>query len=154
MRNFIETFESAFERLHARSCELVSATPASQLFAKPFENSESFSFGELIVRSAGKVEQTFGGITSRLWDDPFEWTLPEELSTGEKILEYFGEVRQTRERGFQFLDSDEVLTREIPSPEKMRTIFEILLSTLIEAERYEANSIVVREFFVLPKENF
>ena len=40
-----------------------------------------FSCGEYILRSAAAVEQTFGGITTRLWDDPFEWTLPEALST-------------------------------------------------------------------------
>jgi hypothetical protein len=32
---------------------------------------------EQILRSARIVEQVSGGITANLWDDPFEWTLPE-----------------------------------------------------------------------------
>lgn len=105
------------------------------------------------MRSAGKVEQTFGGITSRLWDDPFEWTLPEEMSSSEKILEYFDEVKKTRILGFRFLVSDDDLTRELPSPEKMRTIFEILLETIIEAEKYEVSSRLSRNLAAERKVN-
>jgi hypothetical protein len=33
------------------------------------------SCGEQVLRSAAIVEQSFGGLTANLWDDPFEWTL-------------------------------------------------------------------------------
>ncbi len=144
MRTFIESFERAFAGLHERSCLLVVETSQEILFLRPSNRPEIYSFGELILRSAAKVEQTFGGITSRLWDDPFEWTLPEKMSNCEKILEYFDEVRETRIRGFDFLVSDEDLKRELPSPERMRTIFEVLLETIVDAEKFEASSRISR----------
>ena len=45
----------------------------------------NYHLGEHIVRSAGAVEQTFDGITANLWDDPFEWTLPENLATPREV---------------------------------------------------------------------
>ena len=106
-----------------------------------------FSCGEYILRSAGAVEQTFGGIMSRLWDDPFEWTLPEELSTIEKISEYLAEVEETRRKGFAFFASDEDLKREIPAPEKLRSIFEILLETVARAEHFQGRAFAVFQMF-------
>ena len=41
-----------------------------------------------ILRSAAAIEQMCGGLTANLWDDPFEWTLPETLSTPAKVIEY------------------------------------------------------------------
>ena len=84
---------------------------------------------------------------TRLWDDPFEWTLPEELSTNEKILEYFAEVEATRMKGFTFFTSDEDLRREIPAPEKLQTIFEILLETLARAEHFQGRAFAVFQMF-------
>ena len=55
------------------------------------------SCGEQVLRSAAIVEQTFGGLTANLWDDPFEWTLPETLSTSAKVIEYLNEVEATRQ---------------------------------------------------------
>ena len=74
------------------------------------------AFAAAILRSAAAVEQTFGGITTRLWDDPFEWTLPEALSTNELILNYLNETEETRRKCFAFFASDEDLRREIPAP--------------------------------------
>lgn len=106
-----------------------------------------FSCGEFILRSAGAVEQTFGGITTRLWDDPFEWTLPEELSTTGKMIEYLGEVEETRRKGFTFFDSDDDLQREMPAPEKLKSIAAILLETLARAEHYEGRAYAVYQMF-------
>ena len=76
-----------------------------------------FSCGEYVLRTAAIVEKTFGGITTRLWDDPFEWTLPEKLSDKHAIIDYLDEVEQTRSNGFKFFTSDSDLTREMPAPE-------------------------------------
>ena len=106
-----------------------------------------FSCGEYILRSAGAVEQTFGGITSRLWDDPFEWTLPEELSTTDKISDYLNEVEATRQKGFAFFTSDEDLKREMPAPEKLKSICEILLETIARAEHFQGRAFAVFQMY-------
>jgi len=102
-----------------------------------------FSCGEYVLRSAAKIEQTFGGITTRLWDDPFEWTLPEELSTTVLITEYLAEVERTRLKGFSLFKSDEDLRREMPAPEKLKTIFEILIETVARAEHFQGRAFAV-----------
>jgi len=150
MKLLINSFDHQFSQLHARSCELVRNIPPQKLYWQPREPNPSlpaFSCGEYVLRSAGRIEQTFGGITAKLWDDPFEWTLPEELSTTGKILEYLAEVDETRRRGFGFFSSDEDLRREIPAPEKLRTIFEILLETVARAEHFQGRAFAVFQMF-------
>jgi hypothetical protein len=137
MRDFIQHFENRFNKLHDDSVRIVEKTPSGKLFWQPFERDVLFpinSVGEYLLRSAGRVEQTFGGITTKLWDDPFEWTLPEQLSTPELILGYFDEVKATRNRGFSLLTSDDDLRKVIPAPVRMMSLFEILLETVAEAE--------------------
>lgn len=117
-----------------------------KLFFKPREIKESysqFSCGEYILRSAAAVEQTFGGITVKLWDDPFEWTLPEELATKKKILEYLDEVEQTRQNGIGFFSSDEDLAKQIPAPEELKTLAELLVETLSRAEHFQGRAFAV-----------
>jgi hypothetical protein len=99
------------------------------------------------LRSAGKVEQTFGGIMIRLWDDPFEWTLPEKLSSVNLILEYLAEVEETRRRGLSLMTTDEDLQREMPAPEKLKTIFEILLDTIARAEHFQGRAFATFQMF-------
>lgn len=143
---FLTAFEQKFADLHVRSCETIQKTPTDKLFWQPFEKEVLFpinSCGEYILRSSGKIEQTFGGITTKLWDDPFEWTLPEQLSTNELILEYLEEVERTRKRGFSFFKSDEDLKKTLPAPIKIVTIFELLLETLTLAENYQGRAISV-----------
>ena len=84
---------------------------------------------------------------TRLWDDPFEWTLPEKLSTRELISEYLREVEATRSNGFALLKSDEDLRREIPAPVKMMTIFEVLLDALARAEHFQGRAFAVFQMF-------
>ena len=86
------------------------------------------------------VEKTFGGITTRLWDDPFEWTLPEKLNDIVSVLAYLDEVEATRKNGFAFFNSDDDLKREIPAPKKLRTIFDILLETVGFAEHFQGRA--------------
>jgi len=152
MKTLINTFDRQFARLDERSRKLVSKIPPEKLFWQPRQLAVSqpyaiFSCGEYVLRSAAKVEQTFGGITTKLWDDPFEWTLPEELSTNEKILEYLAEVEATRVKGFLFFSSDEDLLRMIPAPEKLESIFGILLDALARAEHFQGRAFAIFQLF-------
>ncbi len=150
MKKLIETFENQFSRLHNRSCDFIRMIPNEKLFWKPREIKETygmFSCGEYILRSAGAVEQAFGGIMTKLWDDPFEWTLPEELSTGGKISEYLAEVEETRRQGFAFFSSDDDLRKQLPAPEKLKSIFEILLETTARAEHFQGRAFAVFQMF-------
>ena len=150
MKNLLDTLDRQFSKLHERSCSFVSSIPADKLFWKPRELPRTFtmfSCGEYILRSAATVEQCFGGITTRLWDDPFEWTLPEKLSTNEKIIEYLNEVEQTRRNGFAFFSSDGDLQKNMPAPEKIKSIFEILVDTIARSEHYQGRAFAVFQMF-------
>ena len=150
MKTIIETFENQFSKLHLRSIEFVENIPDDKLFWKPRELKQTFamfSCGEYVLRSAAAVEQTFGGIMTKLWDDPFEWTLPEELSSGAKIAEYLVEVEATRRKGFAFFTSDEDLRKEIPAPEKLRSIHEILIETVARAEHFQGRAFSIFQMF-------
>lgn len=150
MKPILNSFDEQFSRLNERSCRFVKMMPNEKLFWKPREIPHSFamfSCGEYILRSAAAVEQTFGGITTKLWDDPFEWTLPEALSTTGLILEYLNEVEETRRRGFEFFQSDDDLRREMPAPEKLKSISAILLETLARAENFQGRAFAVFRMF-------
>jgi hypothetical protein len=146
MGELIETFGSRFSDLDHRSRALIEITPQDKLFWKPRGLSKSmtmFSCGEYILRSTAMVEKTFGGITRRLWDDPFEWTLPQDLSMKQAVLEYLTEVEQTRVKGLSFFSSDDDLLRRIPAPEKLRSIFDILLEAVAHAEHFQGRAFAV-----------
>ena len=150
MRTFIETLDRQFSALHRRSCELIEKTPAEKLYWQPREREMLFpvnSCGELILRSAGKIEQTFGGLTTKLWDDPFEWTLPEALFDTAAVLGYLYEVEETRQKGFALFQTDEDLGREIPAPEKLKNIFAVLIETLARAEHFQGRAFAVFNSF-------
>lgn len=150
MKTLIHSFDRQFAALHQRSFKFIKLIPNEKLFWKPRQLNKTyamFSSGEYILRSAGKVEQTFGGITTRLWDDPFEWTLPEELSTVNLILEYLAEVEETRRHGLSLITTDEDLHREMPAPEKLKTIFEILLDTIARAEHFQGRAFATFQMF-------
>lgn len=139
-------FENRFVALNERSVELLRLIEESDLYRKPRELDRTmvmFSCGEYVLRSAAAVEQSCGGITTRLWDDPFEWTLPEELSTPDRIMDYLAEVESTRQSAFQFLKSDDDLKKEIPAPSTLRPIFDLLLETLARAEHYQGRAFAV-----------
>lgn len=150
MKILIESFDRRFDALHTRSTEFVKLIPNEKLFWQPREIEKSFapfSVGEYILRSAAKVEQTFGGLTTRLWDDPFEWTLPEELASTVKILEYLAEVEATRQNGFELWQSDEDLKKELPAPVEIKSIFDILLETLCRAEHLQGRAFAIFQMF-------
>src|SRR5215470_5440163 len=115
MRTLIGSIDNQFAILEYRLRSLLDETPDDRLFWKPIPGEKTLielSVGGCVIRSAAMIEQVFLGITRRLWDDPFEWTLPEKLSTKEAILEYLREVSETRSRGIAFLGSDADLSRQ------------------------------------------
>jgi hypothetical protein len=132
-RTVIESFDAEFEQLHARSCRLIEKTPLAKLYGD-LQANNSTSVGVLVLRSAGVVEQTCGGIASNLWDDPFEWTLPETLSTRGRFIEYLGEVEGTRKHAFGCFTGDADLLKKIATPSgEMRPLIILLLDTLVRA---------------------
>ena len=142
----LAVFAEHFNTLNDRSLELVKSLSEDLLFEKPRQHEHSmamFSVGEYILRSAAVVEQTAGGITTRLWDDPFEWTLPEELATPARVVEYLNEVETTLAKAFAYFKSDDDLRKQIPAPEKLRTIFDLLVETLARAEHYQGRAFAV-----------
>lgn len=144
MINLTASLDEQFARLHERSCSLIEIVPAEKLYWQPRASSGAFpvySCGEHVLRSAAAVEQTFGGITTNLWDDPFEWTLPETLDTPARVMEYLLEVEATRRRGFALLTSDDDLHKEIAHPSgEMQELFVLLLETLVRAAHHQGQA--------------
>ena len=102
------------------------------------------SVGEQILRSAAVIEQTFGGLTGNLWDDPFEWTLPETLATPESIFDYLSEVDSTRQRFFESIQGDTDLNRYVPLPSgETKTLIELLVETLVRTSDYRGRARVL-----------
>lgn len=145
MDKIVAGFDRAFVELDKRSRELLDKINDAQLFVRVADTGSLSgpSVGEYILRSAAAVEQTFNGLTTRLWDDPFEWTLPEKLSDKEAVLDYLNEVEATRKKGFAFFSSDDELQREIPAPEKLRPIIDILLDALVKASHNQGRAFAV-----------
>jgi hypothetical protein len=129
--------------LHLRSAELISSTSVELLYRNARRsNGPPFSAGENVLRSAAAVEQTFGGITANLWDDPFEWTLPENLSTTERLIEYLEEVEATRNRAFVRFVQDSDLVKEVQVPGgNTRRLIELLAETLVKGAEYQGRAI-------------
>ena len=148
MDKLISCLDRQFAELHRAHRELIGAISPELLYEQPPGGSSLFpilSCGEYVLRSAAAVEQTFGGITSNLWDDPFEWTLPEVLPTPEKIVRYLDEVEATRKHGFEFLRSDEDLLKEIMAPSGRTQLFPLLLDTLQRAAHHQGGAAATME---------
>ena len=143
-REIVESLDQEFVRLHLRSCAVIENTPDEILYSVTTStgNGSLASVGENVLRCAAAVEQTFGGITSNLWDDPFEWTLPEYLSTAAKVIEHLAEVEQTRNRAFSSFDVDACLLKHVATPSgETRPLVELLLETLVRAAGYQGRAV-------------
>ncbi|PWT82384.1 MAG: hypothetical protein C5B44_02195 [Acidobacteria bacterium] len=137
-RHLIEDLNTQFADLDQYWCSLLDSCDDETLYLKGFltrnDGSHEISIGEMIRRSAALVEQMCGGLLSNLWDDPFEWTLPETLSTRASISEYLAEVRIARERTFSTFTCDSDLSRTIVVPSgEMCTLRDLLSQTLWKA---------------------
>jgi hypothetical protein len=101
---------------------------------------------ENILRSAAVIEQTCGGLTANLWDDPFEWTLPETLSSPQRIIEYLSEVDEARQRAFSAIGDDRALAKYISDASgESRLIISVLLETLVKASDHRGRAYVQRK---------
>jgi len=138
MNDLISWFDREFARLEQSWRELIQATDDQRLYQ--IDNQQNLSVGEQVVKSARIVEQTFGGITANLWDDPFEWTLPENLTTSDKLLAYLGEVEDARRRGFALFQSDQDLLKTIMTPAGSTQVISLLLDTLVRARHHQLNA--------------
>ena len=134
-REIVKELDLAFARLIDRLKVLVKSVSPDQLYRRP----PSVTFGENILRSAAILEQTFGGLTTNLWDDPFEWTLPETLSSQDCIIEYLAEVDATRERAFCCF-SDDALTKYVSSPAGEFVLLSVLLDALVRSSDYHGRA--------------
>lgn len=137
MGALITWFDQQFAQLNSGWREMIHGLPPESIYRSANESDpRTLSCGEYVVKSARVVEQTFGGITANLWDDPFEWTLPETLTTREKLLAYFDEVEATRQHGFALFTRDEDLLKEIVGPKGETQLLSVLLDTLVRARHH------------------
>jgi hypothetical protein len=149
-RRLIENLDQQFARLHESTCALTRLIPKEKLYWQPRAAQwfPVYSCGEHILRSAAAIEQTFGGITANLWDDPFEWTLPENLPTPESVIEYLVEVEETRRRGFASFRSDEDLFRQIAVPSgQLQPLLVLLTETLMRAAHHQGRAFATFRLF-------
>jgi hypothetical protein len=144
-RAIIDAFDEQFARIHCRSRALAETTPIEIFYRQGEPGTGALpvhSAGQDLLRSAGAVEQIFGGITANLWDDPFEWTLPENLSTRERVIEYLEEVEATRKRAFDRFSQDSDLLKHVVVPSgETRPLISLLLETLVRAVEFQGRSV-------------
>ena len=127
-RQIVQHLESEFSELIKSLKDLVRSVPTEYVY---------------ILRSAAVVEQTCGGLTSNLWDDPFEWTLPETLSNPHRIVEYLSEVDVARQRAFSLIQDDSALTKYISDPSGERLLISVLLETLVRAAEFRGRALAI-----------
>jgi hypothetical protein len=141
-REIVNQLELEFGSLIGSLKELVSSISPDLLY----RTLPAVSIGESILRSAAKVEQTCGGLTANLWDDPFEWTLPETLSSADRIIEYLTEVEGALRRAFGAIADDTDLSKlvSVPSGEPVR-LLRLLLETLIAAADQRGRAVATVE---------
>jgi hypothetical protein len=136
-REIVQHIDQEFAGLLESLKDLASSVPINLLYRNP----PAISIGECILRSAAKIEQTCGGLTSNLWDDPFEWTLPETLSNSDLIVDYLSEVDRLRKLAFKSITDDSALTKYISAPAGERQLVNVLLETLVEAADYRGRAV-------------
>ena len=137
-REIVNHLDSELASLIRSLKDLVNSVPQDLLY----QNLPSLSIAENILRSAAVIEQTCGGLTANLWDDPFEWTLPETLSTADRIVEYLSEVDVARQRAFASIVDDSALTKYIAVPSgEAKPLGSLLVETLVTAGDYRGRAV-------------
>ena len=126
-REIVQQIDRAFANLIASLKGLASSVPP-----------------DVLLRSAAVIEQMCGGLIANLWDDPFEWTLPETLSNTDRIIEYLSEVDLARQRAFNSIRDDSVLTKYISAPTGEQELVNLLLETLVKASDYRGRAVATR----------
>ena len=126
----VDSLDKEFAFLIESLQELVRNVNTDQLYARIGDT----SLGEQVLRSSAVIEQTFGGLTANLWDDPFEWTLPETLSTPELVIEHLAEVDALRQRVFASIAGDGALSKFVSIPTREPcALVDLLRQTLVRA---------------------
>jgi hypothetical protein len=136
-REIVQHLDRQFGDLISSLKDLASSVPTNLLYRNP----PATSIGECILRSAARIEQTCGGLTSNLWDDPFEWTLPETLSNSDLVVDYLCEGDRLRQLAFNSITDDSALTKYISAPAGERQLVNVLLETLVEAADYRGRAV-------------
>lgn len=137
-RALVDQIDRECAQLIDKLKQLVNSVTPDLLYRRP----PAVSIGENVLRSAAALEQTFGGLTANLWDDPFEWTLPESLSTAELVTEYLSEVDAARASAFRSIAGDRDLTKYISGPAgQSQQLFALLVETLIKASDYHGRAV-------------
>ena len=136
-RDIVNVLDREFAKIIDSLKELVSSVPQNLLY----QRTPAASIGENLLRSAAVIEQVCGGLTANLWDDPFEWTLPETLSNADRIIEYLSEVDLARQRAFNSILDDSALSKYISdSSGEPRLLVGLLLETLVTAADYRVRA--------------
>lgn len=145
----IEVLEREFAGLHERAWKLIKQTPDACLYLSSAGTpAVTDSIAESILRSAAAIEQTCGGLNSNLWDDPFEWTLPEQLSTTRLVIEYLDEVEATRRHCFARFREDADLFKDIVLPsEQIEPLISVLMETLVRASALQGHGFAAAKKF-------
>ncbi len=140
-RDSIHKLDVEIVALLSRLKGLVESVSADVLYRNLSDASQG-SIGEHVVKSAATLERAFGGLTSNLWDDPFEWTLPETLSTPDHILQYLIEVDSSRRRALATLVDDLALEKYIAVPSGDQVSIRSLLEETLDTARLFAERAV------------
>ena len=148
----VEILDSEFRRLHGRGLALVRLVPPEKLYWQPRRPKPGalpvYSCGEHLLRAASAVEQTFGGVNANLWDDPFEWTLPEALPSPAHVEEYLGEAEAARLHAFARFSGDADLLKEVATPAgATRTLLALALETLSRASHHQGRAYATFRLF-------
>lgn len=144
-RALVDHLDRECTRLIRELKQLVNSITPELLYRRP----PHVSIGENLLRSAAALEQTFGGLTANLWDDPFEWTLPETLASPELVTGYLAEVDAARQSAFRSIASDRELTKYVsgPSGEPLQ-LFALLVETLLKASDYYGRALATKNVAV------
>ena len=146
-RAVVELLDREFQHLIAQLNTLVKSVDSDLLHQRP-QGLSLLTIGECVLRSAAVAEQTFGGLTTNLWDDPFEWTLPEALSDRKRILEYLGEVDQARKHAFACFADDASLLKNVSLPSGAALpLAEVLLDALRRANIAYGQALTTAKIF-------
>jgi hypothetical protein len=131
-REIVQHFDHAFASLIVSLKDLATSVPSDLSYHH-------------VVRSAAAIEQMCGGLTSNLWDDPYEWTLPETLSNADRVVEYLSEVDRARQRAFNTIGDDRALTKYISGPSgEPQLLVGLLLATLVKAAEFAGRARTVK----------
>ncbi|MGD9589469.1 MAG: hypothetical protein AB7Q37_13730 [Pyrinomonadaceae bacterium] len=154
MTDLLEILAEQFDRLEKQWFELLDSLPDDRLFSVPVVGTMAnghMTPAALVIRSAARIEQAFGGVMVRLWDDPFEWTLPEQLATRDRVTGYLNEVGALRRKGLAMFRSDEELFQVVPAPEQLKHVAEVLFSALLEAAGLQGRAVMSAELADVPR---